>query len=230
MKKIYILYKLNRYDLNISEPTPTKEILPLICAKLSLNPGRFHLRRNNEPLAPITVIQPLESLELCATAPVARPGMVKCLWQIAQQVRQEQTLINMANECYQEMCTIMERAAGYGQFECTILVESLVGWKWALSLYPTLVDKVEKLLKVRLNDEGLHPHIIATHHWLIEWKQDEAIIPLITARDLIEMGFFPPNARFASILNQLRGAIIEGVVPRDVRDAQIDWVRKNFIV
>ena len=87
---------------------------------------------------------------------------------------------------------------------------------------------MEKLLKTRLNNEGLHPHIVSEKEWFIEWKQDEIVIPLITARDLVEMGFFPPNERFGSMLNQLRGAIIEGVVPRDVRDAQIDWIRKNF--
>jgi hypothetical protein len=229
MKKIYILYKLNRYELNISEPTPTKEVLILICAKLSLNPGRFHLRRNNEQLAPTTVIHPLESLELCTMAPVARPGMVKCLWQIAMQARQEQTLINMANECYQEICTIMERAASYGQFDCTIVLESLEGWKWAQSLYPTLLGNVETLLISRLKEEGLELYI-NNKEWSIEWKQADVIIPLITARDLIEMGYYPPNARFSTILNQLRGAIIEGVVPRNVRNAQIDWIRKNFTV
>lgn len=225
MKKIHILYKLNRYDLEIPlEGLPAEQVLQQICAKLSLNPGRFHLRQNNEQISNLLLF-PLQSIELCSIEPIKKPSLSKCLWQMAIQARQEQTLLNLANECFEEIVNRMERVASCGLFEITIELESLEAWKWVPS--PLLVERVKSHLKTRLNNEQLHPRILGPTKWSFQWKQEEIVMPLITGRDLVHMGYVP-GALFETILNQLRGAIIEGVVAGDIRDAQLNWVRSSF--
>jgi len=109
----------------------------------------------------------------------------------------------------------MKRVALYGEHE--------------IQFSPPLTndENVLKSLKLMFLKDGLSP----TEDWCVSWKPlpNEMIIPLLSARDLVSMGYDPSEGDlFRRILNALRKAIAAEEVGNELIQAQIVWVKRNF--
>lgn len=136
----------------------------------------------------------------------------------------KKTLDLICESIYNDMYVVMEKMASFGVFEITFgqdhyFLSSLV---YHLRDNPDLKTR----LKTLLNGKGFGCTITSDNNVCVSWKDNEPILPTITAQDLTLMGY--NTSEFGRILHELRLALTKGDATIQTQQSQIIWIQQNF--
>lgn len=87
------------------------------------------------------------------------------------------------------------------------------------------IPELQKRFCKLLENKGFTIELIPNKYIKINWKDDDVIIPKISASDITELGHGINNMKL--ILNELTKAIIKKEVA-ETKQSQIIWIKKNF--
>jgi len=247
---VYVTYKLNRVHVVVSVAGVTVEdLIRLACNQLGISPPfhNFYVTRNDVVQDDKVVLYPFSQVKLHERGrqPLT-PNLQTCLWQLSGQVqgwKNTDVLSIIAKEIYEEMAFEMQRLAHYGLDEATFVLPSTKEvpqgevfipptWIRATNASIAMFNKcvtIASYIKDEFAKENLTP-VVTGDCWKFHWKPklQEMSVCLVTARDLVAMGYPAHQGDlFRTIHNRVGEAIATGDVQKDSLEAQKEWIRKN---
>lgn len=241
---IIVHYKYNQYKVSVDHTgISASDLLKHICSRLDLNVFRHHFKGVNDSAH----LKVWDEVTLCSyeeSENVATLQLV--LWDITsmRSFKKEDLFQNAVKDLFSDLTTLLIKRTRYQLFTAIVDFsdnsngDNCVLYHWKHFCLEAFGDKGERsailvLLEQRCNSEGLYPDVNQeTCIWKFIWtgeKLGKPILPIITARDLVNMGYnVRDQALFQQILAQLRRAINIGSVDKESSVAQRKWVSDNF--
>ena len=244
--QVFVQYQLNRYEIAVDgSGINAQELLQTACKRLQLSPLKHYLAKHGRMLNDQEVVSAFSSVDLCPfenySKNVATMRQVLCNITLQEREKPQSEMLEMlTHQVYQEIVKYCTRLAFIRKSEAVIYLPSTLVdndprvppcWLFILrQISKDLHWRVLESLKRVCDSEGLYMSVRG-EEWSCDWslKSTEMVMPRITGRDLMEMGYnVGKGDLFRTILNSLRGAIMSGQVSDQSVMAQREWVRQNF--